>query len=124
MNRKLPKKLEETKQRHPKHPEESFVFLQEALHQTLNQIKTENSGNPRHISGKELLLGFRDYALNRFGPMTLTVLNEWNISCCRDIGEMVFYLIKVGVFLKQESDSLEDFQEVFDFKEAFISPYL
>jgi uncharacterized repeat protein (TIGR04138 family) len=36
---------------------------------------------------------------------------------------MVFNLIGAGVFGKTEQDSIEDFKNVYDFKEAFVKPF-
>jgi len=36
---------------------------------------------------------------------------------------MVFNLIGAGIFGKTEEDSIEDFKNVYDFKEAFAKPF-
>lgn len=78
----------------------------------------------RHVSGQELLEGFRDYALQEFGPMAITVLEEWGVRCSDDVGEMVFNLIDVGVFGRAATDTREDFKSVFDFQSAFREPFV
>lgn len=102
----------------------AYFFLQEALDFTLKRAKEENNGENRHVSGGELLHGFRDFALQEFGPMSLTLLGEWGIHQCTDIGDMVFHLIEEGMFGKQDSDSREDFGNIFTFYEAFEAPFL
>ena len=77
----------------------------------------------RHVAGPELLEGVRQYALREFGPMVLTVFESWGIRNCEDIGHMVFNLINAGIFGKTEEDSLEDFKNVYDFKDAFVIPF-
>ena len=77
----------------------------------------------RHVTGPELLDGVRQYALKEFGPMVMTVFDSWGIRSCEDIGHMVFNLIGAGVFGKTEQDSIEDFKNVYDFKEAFVKPF-
>jgi len=101
----------------------AYFFLKDALDFTLNRIAQTNGGKPRHVSGQELLLGFRDHALDQFGPMALTLFTEWGVRKCSDVGDMVFELIAEEVFGKQDSDSLEDFSEIFDFEEALTSPF-
>jgi uncharacterized repeat protein (TIGR04138 family) len=102
----------------------AYFFLKEALDFTVKRVMDDNAGQPRHVSGPELLQGFRDYALQQFGPMASTLMTEWGLGCCADVGEMVFQLIEEGVFGRQESDTKEDFHDVFDFDDAFVAPFL
>ena len=37
---------------------------------------------------------------------------------------MVFALIGEQVFGKQDSDTVEDFNDIYDFQEAFVAPFL
>src|SRR6202040_2003319 len=45
-------------------------------------------------TGRQLLEGIRDYALAQFGPMAMTVLEEWGIRGCSDFGEIVFNMVE------------------------------
>ncbi|MFT4177149.1 MAG: hypothetical protein QM627_10900 [Luteolibacter sp.] len=102
----------------------AYFFLKDALDFTLKRI-TENGANASsHVSGPQLLAGFRDLALQQFGPMASTLMQEWGVRKCQDVGDMVFHLIEEQVFGKQESDRREDFSEVFPFEESLIEPYL
>jgi uncharacterized repeat protein (TIGR04138 family) len=103
---------------------DAYFFLKEALDFTVKRAKEENEGENRHVSGPELLIGFRDFALEQFGPMASTLLREWGVQRCTHVGEMVFALIGEQVFGKQDSDTLEDFGDIFDFQEAFVTPFL
>jgi uncharacterized repeat protein (TIGR04138 family) len=71
-----------------------------------------------------LLHGLRVYALDQFGPLTKTVLNAWGIHRCADFGEIVFNLIEYNMFSKTDQDRREDFEEVFEFEDAFVKPFL
>ena len=102
----------------------AYLLLKEALDFTVNRAKEENDGESRHVSGPELLDGFREFVLQQFGPMAYTLLREWGIHRCTHIGEMVFLLIGEQVFGKQDSDTIEDFSDIFTFDEAFIQPFL
>ena len=102
----------------------AYDLLKEALDFTLKRVMDQNGGAPRHVTGPELLVGFRDHALQQFGPMAATLLQEWGVRSCSDVGEMVFLLIEESVFGRQESDSKEDFDGCYDFEEAFVAPFL
>ena len=81
-------------------------------------------GKIRHVSGQELLAGIRSYALEQFGPMTLTVLNEWGVRRSEDFGELVFNMVENHLLAKTKKDSREDFKDGYDFDEAFRQPFV
>ncbi|HNX69371.1 MAG TPA: hypothetical protein PLL75_03325 [Candidatus Omnitrophota bacterium] len=93
---------------------EAYTFVLAALHDTVTKLK-----KPRHISGQELAEGIRKYALQQFGPMAKTVLKYWGVHTTLDFGKIVFALIEVKLLSKQPEDRLEDFDNVYDFDEAF-----
>ena len=102
----------------------AYFFLKDSLDFTLKRVMEETGGKGRHVSGKELLEGFRDLALEQFGPMAATLMDEWGVMECRDVGNMVFHLIEEQVFGRQESDKPEDFDSAFDFRKALREPFL
>jgi uncharacterized repeat protein (TIGR04138 family) len=102
----------------------AYFFLKDALDFTLKRVIETGGKQGRHVSGKELLEGFRDHALEQFGPMAATLLDEWGINEGRDVGNMVFRLIEEQVFGKQDSDKPEDFDSLFDFDKEFRAPFL
>ena len=102
----------------------AYFFLKDALDFTLKRIAEDNGGQSRHVSGPELLQGFRDCALEQFGPMAATLMTEWGVRKCQDVGDMVFHLIEEQVFGKQDSDCREDISECFDFEESLVSPFI
>lgn len=73
----------------------------------------------RHVSGEHLCWGLRNYALRRFGALASTVLNHWKIRRTRDFGEIVFALVENDYLQKQPQDRIDDFDEVYQFEEAF-----
>ena len=99
------------------HPE-AYDFLLDALQKVISGLRER-----RHISGPELAEAVRDLALDRFGPMARTVLRYWGIRSTEDLGEMVFALVDTGMLVKDTTDRLEDFANVFDFEEAFDRDY-
>ena len=102
----------------------AYFLVREALDFTVDRLAKGCQGEKRHVTGRELLNGFRDYAVQEYGPMAWTLLEDWGIKTCRNIGEIVFLFIEHGVFGKQDSDSLDDFSEIYTFEEAFVKPFV
>jgi uncharacterized repeat protein (TIGR04138 family) len=101
---------------------DSYVFVREALDFTQKLIGKENRGI-RHVSGQELLDGIRQFALQQFGPMVVTVFEEWGIKNCRDFGEIVFNMVEIGLLAKTDKDTRDDFQNGYDFIDVFEKPF-
>jgi uncharacterized repeat protein (TIGR04138 family) len=108
----------------PRYQRDAYLFLREALDYTQKLVGKENGGKLRHVTGQELLEGIRQFGLEQFGPMTITVFEEWGVHTCRDFGELVFNMVESGVLAKTEKDSRADFQNGYDFEEAFRKPFL
>ena len=104
--------------KHGQYKFEAYGFVMAALHHVVSRL-----AKPRHITGPELLEGIREYALEQFGPLARTVLNYWGIKKTDDFGHIVFALVEAGILRKQPEDKLEDFSNVYDFKEAFDKGY-
>ena len=102
---------------------DAYLFVKEALDHTQKRIQDEK-GKPRHVSGQELLEGIKELALKQFGPMVMTVFEEWGIHSCQDFGEIVFNMVESGLLQKTEKDSRADFESGYDFREAFRKPFL
>ena len=109
--------------RDPRYAADAYNFLKEALDYTIRVAVKSRGKEPGHVSGPELCRGVRDYAIQQFGPMVPTLFEAWGINTTRDIGEMVFNLIAAGAFSKSEADRVEDFEGVFDFDDAFVTPF-
>jgi uncharacterized repeat protein (TIGR04138 family) len=73
----------------------------------------------RHVSGRQLCWGLREYALKRWGMLARSVLGAWNITTTLDFGRIVFGFIDLSLMQKQPQDTMEDFHAVYDFEEAF-----
>lgn len=81
--------------------------------------KRERRGGERHLSGQELCEAARKYALQQYGYMAPTVLGTWGVHRTGDFGEIVFSMIEIGQMRKTRHDKREDFDDVYDFTEAF-----
>ncbi|MCU0771538.1 MAG: hypothetical protein MUE94_07190 [Verrucomicrobia bacterium] len=108
----------------PRYTREAYGLLREALDYTQQQIHKKSRGQIRHVTGQELLEGIREHVLQQFGPMSITVLEEWGIRNTRDIGEVVFNMVENRLLAKTEEDSRADFNHGYDFDEAFRKPFL
>ena len=97
---------------------QAFYFVYDALDHKLGR-----TGKVRHLTAEKLLEGIRELALARFGLMARVVLGQWGVSRTDDFGEIVFLLVDHGLLFKEESDSKEDFKDVYDFREAFDEAY-
>ena len=117
---------------------DAYLFVRDALDHTRKLIGQEDPaargelgrearkprGQDRHVTGPELLEGIRQQALEGFGPMAITVFEEWGVRCCRDFGEIVFNLVEIGQFSKTAEDRRTDFDGGYDFADAFRKPFL
>ncbi len=102
---------------------DAYGFMREALDFTQKLIGRENQGKVRHVTGKELLEGLRQYALQQFGPMTVTVFEEWGVRQSSDFGDIVFNMVEIGLLAKTEKDTHDDFQNGYDFTDVFCKPF-
>ena len=98
--------------------EKAFLFVLAAI-----KFCQQRLPERRHLSGRELALGCRDLALERYGVLARSVLEHWGLTNSASIGEIVFALVDVGLLSAQPTDSAADFLDVFDFHEAFDRNY-
>ena len=105
----------------------AYLFIREALDHTVKHQESsadETGKRTRHVGGRELCEGAREYALAQYGPMAATLLRHWGIERTNDFGEIVYNLVDLDVFGTRDADKKEDFADVFDFHEAFEVPFL
>jgi uncharacterized repeat protein (TIGR04138 family) len=103
-------------------PMPAYQFVRDGLAHTMRMVHGEGEMGPeasRHISGQQLCLGLRDFAIRQYGAMARTVLASWHIRSTLDFGKIVFAMIDAGMMRKTDEDNFEDFEDVFDFDEAF-----
>ena len=112
---------------------DAYLFLRDALDHTRKMLEREQKSEKpqkrgsqaeKHVTGQELLAGIRELALEMFGPMTMTVFEEWGIHSCRDFGELVFVMVENRLLKKTDNDTRADFEHGYDFFEAFRKPFL
>ena len=100
--------------RHGQYDRKAYEFVLAGLEATVSRLPAR-----RHISGQELLKGLSLYSRKAFGPLARFVLNEWGVHHCRDLGQIVFHLVEAGQLSKTDEDSIDDFNNGYDFEEEF-----
>ncbi len=126
------KSIEEIIREDGRYPLKAVQFVRRGLNYTVDKYKSvaEDMGSygdmvdsgsymQRHITGQQLCMGLRELAIETWGPMAKSVLKKWNITKTRDFGEIVFMLVNSGHLQKTQEDCIEDFDDVYDFDEAF-----
>lgn len=106
----------------PRYHPAAYELVRDALHAACSKFR--DGADDKHVTGQELLEGFREHVIREFGPMSLIILEEWGLSCGLDVGNIVYNLIGAGYFGKNEGDTLEDFDGGFSFATAFTEPFL
>lgn len=100
----------------------AYVLVSEALEYAVEKRRKSRSRHgdscrdegPTHISGQDLCLAVKEYALRKYGMMAAMVLGSMGVSKTDDIGAIVFNLIEIGLMSKSGDDSPEDFIDLFD----------
>ncbi|HTL52692.1 MAG TPA: Minf_1886 family protein [Planctomycetota bacterium] len=110
----IDQKIEEISRERGRFHEHAYEFVREALDFTVGRME-----QPGHITGQELLFGIRDLGREKFGRLAGLVFGQWGVKSTRDFGEIVFHLVDGGILSKRETDSIADFENVFDLPAAF-----
>ena len=104
---------------------EAYQFIREALQYAHEHVvATQPTGRgeadcPKHVTGQQLCEACRLYAVEQYGYLAKMVLANWGIHSTSDFGELVYNLIRIGQMRKSDSDRREDFDDVYDFDQAF-----
>lgn len=112
---------------------DAYRFIRDGLSHTVAMVHGQAEGGEgaeaavtddesRHVTGQQLCMGLRDYAILRYGLLARTVLKRWNIHATEDFGKIVFALIDANLMRKTDQDSLDDFIGVYEFDEEFVEP--
>jgi uncharacterized repeat protein (TIGR04138 family) len=90
----LEDKIQNVRRRDRRFSRNAYYFVLDALDYTMTHLgRDELTGEDRHIGGKELIGGIREYAADQFGPMATIVFERWGVRSSADFGEIVFNLI-------------------------------
>jgi len=118
MQRTLDDIFSEIRKHDPRYKEDAYDFVLEALSFTQKKFK-----RVKHVTGPELLEGIKILLMQRFGPMTVTVLKHWGIEKTEDFGNIVFNLVHNKVLSKTDDDHIDHFRDVYDFDKVFNKGY-
>jgi uncharacterized repeat protein (TIGR04138 family) len=117
-----------------RYPVEAYLFVRSALAYASDVMQLGREAAPpvelelkkrrpakteRHLTGQELCEAIRQYALNQFGYLAKTVLENWNIRSTDDFGNIVYNMIGAGLMKRSANDRRADFTDVYDFDEVF-----
>ena len=111
----MKKKLEQIAKEDGRYDVRAVRFVYEGLGYTVKNTITE----PHHVTGQNLCEGLRKLAIEKWGKLAMLVLNSWSVKTTRDFGEIVYSLIKHEWMSAQPSDTIEDFDNVYDFETTF-----
>jgi uncharacterized repeat protein (TIGR04138 family) len=121
----MKKKLEDIAREDGRFSTGALKFVYEGLGYTARQgegtaaVQTKKAAVPDHITGQILCEGLRKLAIQKWGRLAMLVLSSWNLKTTRDFGEIVYLMIKHRWMSDQPTDSINDFNDVYDFKTAF-----
>lgn len=119
------KSLQEVVEELGLYPAEAFRFVQEGLGYTV-QFRHGEVTEPdasHHVSGRDLCMGLRDVAWQRWGLLARLVLARWNILTTLDFGRIVFAMVEGDLLQKTHEDTLDDFRNVYEFLAVFDAQY-
>ena len=111
---------------------EAYQFVREGLDYAQRVLgmggtrplrKGEKPAQETHLTGQELCEALRRFAQEQFGFMAKSVLNHWGIQTTGDFGELVYNMIAINLMRKSETDRREDFDDVYDFEDAFVRQF-
>ena len=117
---RMRKSIEEIAAKDGRYSPQAIRFVYEGLGATIQKIKeAADEDQPRHITGSEFSRGLAELALERWGRLSRMVLNQWGVRTTRDLGEIVYLMIDHKWMTAQETDTIEDFDNVYNFEDVF-----
>ena len=110
--------MDQIRLRESRFHESAFLFVLASLEFLQSRLPER-----RHVDGRELAHAVRELALERFGVLSRLVLEHWGVRSTAHVGDIVFALVETGLLMSQTGDSRQDFEDVFDFDDAFEGSY-
>jgi uncharacterized repeat protein (TIGR04138 family) len=120
----LEEKIQNVRRRDRRFSRHAYYFVLDALDWTMSELGREQLiGEERHVGGRELLVGIKNFAAQQFGPMAPLVFERWGVRKPSDFGEIVFNLIDAELLSRRPTDSRLDFVDGSDFRETFAEKH-
>ena len=111
----MKERLEQIAEHDGRYPADAIKFVYQGLSYTTKNVLPEHD----HVTGQTLCQGLASMAIERYGLLAKLVLNNWNIHTTRDFGEIVYLMINNKWMSAQPTDTIEDFDDAFDFDTVF-----
>ena len=113
--------IEEIAKEYGRFDVKALKFVFDGLGRTIQAIREAEADDPgpRHVTGAQLANGIAELAMERWGMLAKVVLNHWGVRTTRDLGEIVYLMIRNEWMTAQEADSIEDFDNIYDFEQMF-----
>lgn len=117
----MKKTIEEIAREDGRYHPNALKFVHDGLGHTIMKIRDaqDDPSAPRHVTGAELSKGLAQLAIEKWGRLGKMVFNHWSVRTTRDLGEIVYLMIRNDWMTAQENDIIEDFDDVFDFEQVF-----
>ena len=102
---------------------DAYRFVREALQYAQEILRmpgqSDSPAGRQHLTGQQLCEAIRIFANEQYGYMAKLVFNSWGIYTTSDFGEIVYNLIRIKEMRKSKSDKRSDFDDVYNFDDAF-----
>jgi len=111
----MKKELEQIAGEDGRYSRHAIKFVYEGLSYTVKNVVDQ----PGHVSGDMLCEGLRRLAIQKWGRLAMLVLSVWGVKTTRDFGEIVYLMIEHQWMSAQPADTIDDFNDVYDFRSVF-----
>ncbi len=108
--------VEDILKQHPEYDKEAYYLLDRTIGYASSVMKLEG-----HLSAEQLHLCYCKLAQEEFGPLAYEVLENWGIKNSSDLGSIVYNLISIGVFGKDNNDEQSDFDTLPDIQRVIAA---
>ncbi len=119
-NPEVAKRIEALAAKGGRYRREAWFFVARSLSFANREVRGQ--ARHQHLNAADLLEGFRQLARQEYGPLALDVLNFWGLRSTRDVGEIVFAMVRAGILASRREDVLADFDDAYDFHREFLEP--
>ena len=108
----------------------AFAFVQDGLGYTSELFQNREYDSysldefDMHVSGQQLCMGLRDFAIHQYGLLAPVVLRHWGVKRTEEFGAIVFRMVNLELLRTSPQDAEEDFRAIFQFDEAFHASQL